>query len=386
MDNVAGIKVVIIFDSFKGCMDSQSAGNAAALGVLDACPNAHVDVIYMADGGEGTLEAIRYATGCQYITCDAHDALLRPVNTGFLWDADGNTAYVELASSCGLPLLDDSESHVMKTTTYGFGECVKAAIEHGACSIICTLGGSATNDLGLGALQALGLRVFTKDRIISHSICGADLADITDFNTEFLDEIKQKCHISFMYDACIPLTGPYGAVNLYAPQKGASAEDLIKLENGVKHVQDIISKCTGISPSEIKGTGAAGGTGYGLGAFLGAKQLSGADTILDICGFNDRIKNSDYILTGEGRCDKQTMQGKAAEAIRRRAAHYQVPVFLLAGSVADREELIKAGFADVIDINAGKPSEINPMLESVATSRLRMAARSLIEITCGKRK
>lgn len=386
MDENADINVVVVFDSFKGCMDSLSAGNAAALGVFDACPNAHVDVIYMADGGEGTLEAIRYATGCQYITCSAHDALLRPVNTGFLWNADCNTAYVELASSCGLTLLDDSERHVTATTTYGFGECVKAAIKHGACSIICTLGGSATNDLGLGALQALGLRVFTKDGIISHPICGADLADITDFNTEFLDEIKQKCHISFMYDACIPLTGPYGAVNLYAKQKGASVEDLFRLEHGMLNTQNIVYENTGVRSSDIKGAGAAGGAGYGLGAFLGADQLSGADTILDICGFNDRIKNSDYILTGEGRCDKQTMQGKAAEAVRRRAAHYQVPVFLLAGSVADREELIKAGFADVIDINAGKPSEINPMLESIAASRLRMAARSLIEITCGKRK
>lgn len=385
------MKVVVAFDSFKGCMGSVAAGEAARMGVLDACPDADVDMICMADGGEGTLEAIYHSfnphgsleperyEGCKFVYADSHDALMRPVNSRFVWDKSKRSACVELAQSAGLTLLKDNERHVLTTSTYGLGECISHALGMGAESITCALGGSATNDLGLGALQALGLRVFGSDGEIKHPVTGSDLIDISGFDASSLNPDISNCSFSFMYDADIPLTGPYGAVRMYARQKGADCDALKLLEKGTAHTAEIIKVTTGFDASDIKGSGAAGGTGFGLAAFLKAVAVGGADKILDLSDFDSRIKDADIILTGEGRSDSQTLQGKCAETVRRRAANYNIPVALLAGGISDRQILVDAGFCEVIDINHDMTTVGNPLLETVASSRLRLAVYNLLK-------
>ncbi len=373
------MKVICAFDSFKGCMTSLEAGEAAKHGMLSAMPGCMVSVMPMADGGEGTIDAIRSMTGGCEVPIRVLDPLIRERKSKYVMDCDSATAYVEIAQCAGLTMLTPDERDAMRTSSYGLGMAMAKAIEAGAKHITICLGGSATNDAALGALQALGLQIYTENGLLNRPVTGADLINITDVDSTALEQLKSQCDITVLYDADIPFCGPMGAVRLYAPQKGVKAEDLDILERGMKNVLEVIERKTGVKAESVKGAGAAGGAGYGLAALAGAKMESGIDYMLSLSDFDAQLAETTIVLTGEGKADIQTLQGKVSAGILSHARKRGVPVWLFAGKVEDREALLNAGFERVVDINAGQDTAQDPMDNTVARRRLENAVRCTAE-------
>ena len=356
------MKLVVAFDSWKGCLTAGQAGRAASDGFASTCSDYLLDVsvLPLADGGEGTLRFISSHIGGKMCPVDAHDALMRPLTAPFLMCRDGKPAVGELASTWGLTLLQPDERNVMQTTTYGFGEQIAAAVAAGATDVTCALGGSATNDAGLGALQALGLQIYMDGELLLRPVTGADLDRITRFDTSALQEKLQGVTLRYLYDARIPFYGEQGAVNLYAAQKGASISDLSLLEDGMENVAVKMNDAVGRNPEDFAGAGAAGGTGGGLAALAGAEPLHGIEYVLDTINFNNIIKGAALVITGEGKADAQTRQGKVPDGVLRRAKAAGVPVVLMAGQIEDREQLEADGYSRVININE---DQLNPSMD-----------------------
>lgn len=373
------MKVICAFDSFKGCMTSLEAGEAAKHGMLSAMPGCMVSVMPMADGGEGTIDAIRSMTGGREVPIRVLDPLIRERKSKYVMDCDSATAYVEIAQCAGLTMLTPDERDAMRTSSYGLGMAMAKAIEAGAKHITICLGGSATNDAALGALQALGLKVYTENGLLNRPVTGADLINITDVDSKALEQLKSLCDITVLYDADIPFCGPMGAVRLYAPQKGVKAEDLNGLERGMENVREVVERKTGVKAESVKGAGAAGGAGYGLAALAGAKMESGIDYMLSLSDFDARLAETSIVLTGEGKADIQTLQGKVSAGILSHARKRGVPVWLFAGKVEDREALLNAGFERVVDINAAQDTAQDPLNNAIAGQRLENAVRCTAE-------
>lgn len=373
------MKVICAFDSFKGCMTSLEAGEAAKHGILSAMLDCMVSVMPMADGGEGTIDAIRSIMGGSEVPIRVLDPLLRERESEYVMDCDGETAYIEMAQCAGLTMLTPDERDAMRTSSYGLGMAMVKAIEAGAKHITICLGGSATNDVAIGTLQALGLKVYTRNGILNRSVTGADLINITDVDSTALEQLKSQCDITVLYDADIPFCGPLGAVRLYAPQKGVKAEDVDGLERGMKNVREVVERKTGIKTASVKGAGAAGGAGYGLAAMAGAKMESGIDYMLSLSDFDAILDETAIVLTGEGKADSQTLQGKVSAGILNHARNRGVPVWLFAGKVEDMEALLNSGFEKVIDINADQDTAQDPMNNATARQRLENAVRRTAE-------
>lgn len=360
-------------------MTSLEAGEAAKRGVMSAMPGCMVSVMPMADGGEGTIDAIRSMTGGREVPIRVLDPLLRERESEYVMDCDSESAYVEMAQCAGLTMLAPDERDAMRTSSYGLGMAMAKAIEAGAKHITICLGGSVTNDAAIGALQALGLQIYTENGLLNRPVTGADLINITDVDSTALEQLKSQCDITVLYDADIPFCGPMGAVRLYAPQKGVKAEDLDGLERGMKNVREVVERKTGIKTASVKGAGAAGGAGYGLAAMAGAKMESGIDYMLSLSDFDAILDETAIVLTGEGKADSQTLQGKVSAGILNHARKRGVPVWLFAGKVEDREALLNAGFEKVVDINAGQDTAQDPMDNTVARRRLENAVRCTAE-------
>lgn len=377
---MGSLRVVVAMDSLKGCLGSAEAGMAVRSGILRACPDAEVTVLEIADGGEGTGAAIRAHLGGEVIRVECHDALGRPSTGKIVILPDGLTAVVELAEAAGLASLSDEERDVMLTSTYGFGEMIAAAITAGARKVICTLGGSATNDAGLGALQALGLRIRdTTGREITHPVTGGDLSVIGSLDVSAMKERLSGISLEFLYDADIDFTGPRGAVAMYSSQKGAGPEDRMELERGMENVARLMCESAGRDVSSIRGAGAAGGTGGAFGLLAGAVARCGIDVVLDAVRFDEVVAGADLAVTGEGRADAQTRQGKAAQGVLGRARRHGVPVALLAGCIVDRVALAADGYSALIDINEGfSATDGDPCNPEIARTRLAAAAGELI--------
>ena len=373
------MKVICAFDSFKGCMTSLEAGEAAKRGVMSAMPGCMVSVMPMADGGEGTIDAIRSMIGGREVPIRVLDPLLRERESEYVMDCDGETAYIEMAQCAGLTMLTPDERDAMHTSSYGLGMVVVKAIEAGAKHITICLGGSATNDAAIGALQALGLKVYTRYGILNRPVTGADLIDIVDVDSTALELLKIQCDITVLYDADIPFCGPMGAARLYAPQKGVKEMDLDGLERGMKNVLEVIERKTGVKAESVKGAGAAGGAGYGLAALAGAKMESGIDNMLSLSDFNAMLDGTAIVLTGEGKADSQTLQGKVSAGILSHARNRGVPVWLFAGKVEDREALLNSGFEKVVDINAGQDTKQDSLNNAIAGQRLENAVKRTAE-------
>ena len=364
-------------------MTSLEAGEAAKRGLMSAMPGCMVSVMPMADGGEGTIDAIRSMTGGREVPIRVLDPLLREHESEYVMDCDGETVYIEMAQCAGLTMLTPGERDAMHTSSYGLGMAMVKAIEAGAKHITICLGGSATNDVAMGALQALGLRVYTRDGILNRPVTGADLINITDVDSTALEQLKSQCDITVLYDADIPFCGPMGAVRLYAPQKGVKAMDLDDLERGMKNVLEVIELKTGVKAASVKGAGAAGGAGYGLAAMAGAKMESGIDYMLSLSDFDAILDETAIVLTGEGKADSQTLQGKVSAGILSHARNRGVPVWLFSGKVENKDALLKAGFGKIIVINAGQDAEQDTAQDSlnnaIARQRLENAVRRTVE-------
>lgn len=376
-------KIVIAIDSFKGCLTSLEAGKAAAEGVHAACPGCEAIVVPVADGGEGVLEVLISATNGRYRTTSAHDPIMELRDARYGISGDGKTAFIEMAAVSGLPLVPAGRRNPMLTTTYGTGELIRDALEHGCRNFIIGLGGSATNDAGLGMLQALGFRFF--DREGSElgnpekgiAICGALMAEITSIDFTSVHPALKEARFTAACDVHNPFFGPDGAALVFSPQKGADREMATELDVAMKRLAGVIRLHTGKDVSDIPGSGAAGGMGGGLLAFLNAELKPGIHLLLDALHFTDKIKDADLIITGEGKADRQTLMGKVPSGIVAEAVKQQIPVVLLAGSIEDVEELNQAGFQGVFSIIPSPTSLEQAMEPSFAQRNIKRTVEQI---------
>lgn len=334
------MKIVCAFDSFKGCMTAKEACHAAASGLRERysfdqvqdTPDAEILCLPMSDGGEGMVECIAEAVDAERVSVMVHDPLMQMIEAQYAVSADGTTAYMEMAAASGLTLVPKDKRNPMLTTTYGVGEMILHAVERGCKRIVMGIGGSATCDGGKGMIEFLNGHLPLPVEIIVAS------------------------------DVSNPLYGENGAAYVFAPQKGASPEQVKLLDEQLRELaRETEAKGFALPNLALHpGAGAAGGLGYGLMAYLGATLQSGIDLLLDTIHFDEQIKGADFILTGEGKSDKQTLMGKVPMGILRRAKKQGIPVHLLSGAIEDAAELAEAGFASARSINENdnRPLEI----------------------------
>ena len=322
------MKVIIAIDSFKGCLSSMEANQAAAEGVRSVCPDAEIIQVPVSDGGEGFLEAFQSAIGGETVDVVVGDPLMRPITATYLLQDE--TAVIEIARASGLPLLTEDERNPLVATSYGTGQLVADAVRRGARHILVGLGGSATSDAGTGMLRAV------KDAFAEKGTW---------------DDIVELKHVSFTIasDVRNPLCGVNGAAHVFAPQKGATPEMVLQLDNRARKFADVSARHFGYDCSTMEGAGAAGGLGYAFLEYLNAKCKSGIQILLDTIRFSELAKGGDLIITGEGSADRQTLMGKLPMGILEHAEG--VPVALIAGRISDHELLSQAGFAHVECIN-----------------------------------
>ena len=331
------MKIVIAMDSFKGSISSIEAGNAAAAGILRAIPRADIKVYPVADGGEGTVDALVSGLNGKYRTVTVSDPLGRPIQAqyGILPD---HTAVIEMAAASGLPLLSASERNPMLTTTYGFGEMIADAIYQDCRRFILGIGGSATNDCGIGCLQALGFGFYDKDgKPVSYGAKG--LSEIHSITFERMIPELRECQFHVACDVTNPLCGENGCSKVFAPQKGADAAMIAEMEQSMQHFSALVKGYLPDADPNLPGSGAAGGLGFALRTFLNADLNSGIEVISSQTGIEAAIQNANIVITGEGRLDLQTVMGKVPIGIAKIAKKYDLPVIAFCGCVGDGAEI-----------------------------------------------
>lgn len=364
--------ILIAPGAFKHSLTAAQAGAAIARGLHQS--GIHLPLVQMpiADGGNGTLDAF-LAQGGERIEVEVTDPLLRPVRAAYGRLADG-TAVIEMALASGIELLHAAERDPFRATTYGTGQLMQHALEHGARRFIIGMGGSATNDGGAGALQALG--VYFADTSGKNIAPGnAALGNIVSLHTSQLDPRWQTCDLLFATDVDNPALGEHGATAVFAPQKGASSRDLPRLEANLTHYFQQIRHWRGMDVTTLAGGGAAGAMAAGLMAFLGGRIASGIELLLAHNHFDDHLQQAALVITGEGQLDSQTLHGKGPLGIAQRARACGVPTLALVGSLNTEDEgLHEAGFQAVLPI-MDKPMPLETALERAEELLERAALR-----------
>lgn len=340
-------KIILAFDSFKGSASSLQLAEAAAEGVREVLPDCRTVVFPIADGGEGTVDALRSAMHARTVTCSVTGPLGEPLGASYA--LAGTTALIELASAAGLTLVPEERRNPLRTTTFGVGQLIADAMSRGCRHIVLGLGGSATNDAATGILAALGYRFLDSDGQELPPV-GASLAKIAEIDSRNALPALRDVQFTLVCDVANPFCGPDGAAAVYAPQKGASPDDVAVLDAGMKHYSSVLKKLTGRDISAVPGAGAAGGVAGGLLPFLNASIRSGIDTVLDLLHFDDALDGASLVITGEGRIDAQSSMGKAVGGILARAKARRVPVVAFAGQVADASALLDNGLAAAVCI------------------------------------
>lgn len=343
------MKIVLAIDSFKGSLTSTEAGKAVEESILQIHPDWQTDIIPIADGGEGMLTVMLNAAQGKRQTLWAHNPCMELTQTEYGISADGTTAFIEMATISGLPLIREEQRNPMKTTSYGTGELIRDALEKGCTRFIIGIGGSATNDAGTGMLQALGFR-FLNEKGEPLGQGGEILSEIKSIDTSGICPLLKNAHFTVACDVKNPFYGPEGAAHVFARQKGADDTMISVLDKGMRSFAQVIQKETGKDIAHIPGSGAAGGMGGGMMAFLQAELKSGADLLLDISLFKERATGADLIITGEGRIDKQSLMGKIPGKILEKGRELGIPVVALAGCAENKAWLEKAGFIKIYDI------------------------------------
>lgn len=326
------MKILIAPDSFKGSLTAREAADNIEKGILKVYPGAEIYNLPLADGGEGTVDALIYATGGRKIYKEVTGPLGDPVKACFGILGNENIAVIETAAASGLVLVPAGKADPLKATSFGTGELIKAALDEGVDKIIIGLGGSATVDGGVGLVQALGIG-FKDSSGKEAGFGGAALAGIKRIDSSNLDIRVRDVEFIIASDVSNPLYGPDGAAYVFGPQKGATPEMVKLLDAGLQNLARVIKKETGKEVARLSGAGAAGGIGAALLAFLDARMKSGIDLILEIYDFDNILREVDLVITGEGRLDRQTLMGKAPFGVAKRANKFNIPVIALAGSV-----------------------------------------------------
>lgn len=341
-------KIVVAVDSFKGSASSGEIARAAAEGIHGVAPDCEVVRVPVGDGGEKTIDALIETTAGRYVECRVHGPLDKKIDARYGILPDG-TAAIEVAAAAGLTLISESERNPLYTSTYGVGEMVADAIGRGCRNFLIFLGGSATNDAATGMLDALGYRFIGVDGLPLVPN-GAMLTYIRHIDSAHVIPQLSGCNFTAACDVRNPFYGQDGASFVFAPQKGASPEDVRTLDDGLHNFAAVLRDATGIDVSAMPGAGAAGGMGGGMAAILGAELKPGIEMVLDAIGFDRIIENADLVITGEGRIDPQTVMGKTPYGIMLRAQRQGIPTIAIGGSVTETDALTGAGFAAVLPI------------------------------------
>ena len=341
------MKFLFASDSFKGTLTSDQTIELltkAAEEVFGSCETSGVPV---ADGGEGTTDAVVKARSGEIITVPVHGPLME-MEQGFYGRLSDTEAILEMAAASGLPMVPEEKRNPLNTTTYGTGELLKAALDAGYTEIAIAIGGSATNDGGMGFASALGIRFLDQEGNVLEGR-GENLEKVAHIDMSGLDPAVQKAHFTVMCDVTNPLCGPNGATYTFGKQKGGTPEILDRLEKGMQNYRDVIIREFGINPDEIQGSGAAGGLGAALKVFLHAEMKSGIETVLDLIDFDARLEGVDLVVTGEGRTDWQSCFGKVMQGVGDRSAKHQVPVAALCvGLGPDYEKIYAHGIRSIM--------------------------------------
>lgn len=348
------LKIIVAFDSFKGCISAEEACNAASDGILSVCPRADVVRLPLSDGGEGLVGCVRRMLPVVDIDLTVHGPLMDVVHCSYVLSPDGKTAYMEMAAASGLTLVAEDKRNPLDTTTYGVGEMIADAVGRGCERIVMGIGGSATCDAGEGMLKAL------RDNDCLHTSCKFIVAcDVTN-----------------------PLYGENGAAYVFAPQKGATPGQVILLDNRLRAFARKTEKAGIASPgmAHYPGAGAAGGLGYAFLAYLNAELQSGIDIMLDIARFDEAIRDADMVITGEGKSDAQTLMGKVPCGVQEHCRRAAVPVWLLSGTIDDRASVLSSLFDCVHSINENDSRPFAELLQpQVAKENIGRAVKRLME-------
>ena len=357
------MRIVVAPDSFKGSVSALGVAEAMESGIRRVFPDADVRKIPIADGGEGTVEALVSATGGADRSVDVTGPMGERVTAHWGILGDGKTAVIEMAAASGLPLVAADKRDPRLATTFGTGELIRAALDAGLRKIIIGIGGSATNDGGTGMARALGVR-FTGHDGKELSDGGAALADLREIHLADIDPRLNETEITVACDVDNPLCGPRGASAVFGPQKGATPDAVEALDKALAHFAACARAATSRDVAELPGAGAAGGLGAGLLFFTAAKLRPGVEIVLDAVGFADIVKAADFVITGEGRTDFQTAFGKAPVGVAKVAKRFGVPVFCLSGGLGEGADDVLALGIDATMSICDKPMTLDDCMSA----------------------
>jgi glycerate 2-kinase len=343
------MKILIAPDKFKGTLNAREVAQNIAKGLLDVLPDARIEIVPMADGGEGTAEAVCDARGCSWLECKAHDPLGREINARYGWIEQEKLAVMEMSEAAGMRRLSESKRDPIRATTFGVGEMILDATKRRANEIIIGLGGSATNDGGFGMARALGFRFFAEAKELIGAV--TDLQNLTKIQRPVVAGVSpanstmqparlpSQLKIIAAVDVKNPLLGENGATRVFGPQKGASKSDLDNLERALTRLAKVVATEFGSDYRDQPGAGAAGGLGFGLLSFCGATIQPGFEVVAKAVSLEAKMKNADLVITGEGSLDRQTLEGKTPAGIARLARKLHKPVFAIVGRATQAREL-----------------------------------------------
>ena len=371
-------RVVIASDSFKGSLSSAQVADSIEQGLKSVCPDIECIKLSVADGGEGTVEALMDSLGGELIKCRVHDPLMRLIDASYVILGDGKTALLEMATASGLPLLAKEERNPLKTSTFGTGELIADALDRGCTSFLLGLGGSATNDGGMGCFEALGYRFLDSEGKLLRG-CGENLCKVSVIDSSSVHPLLLEASFTVACDVDTPFCGPKGAAFVFAPQKGANPQQVQELDRGLAHFAEVIKYSTGRDISQVAGSGAAGGLGGGLLAFSRACLKPGIEMVLEAIGFDRIIEGADAVITGEGRIDFQTFKGKTPFGVMSHAAAKGIPVYAIGGCVDLSGVEDSSAFKRIVPAVSGEYDLEYVMRTEVARSNVASAAASLAE-------
>ena len=380
------MKFLIAPDKFKGALNAREVAENIAKGLRDVMSDADIEIVPMADGGEGTAEAICSARDCSWLYCKAHDALGREIDARYGWIASEKLAVMEMSEAAGMKRLQPRELNPEIATTFGVGEMILDAACRGASEIIIGLGGSATNDGGFGMARALGFQFFSDANELIGDI--SRLRDLTKIKAPVAagvspanartqpTRLPPQLKIIAAVDVKNPLLGENGATRVFGPQKGVRENEIDILEGALARLADVVAKEFGVDYRNEPGAGAAGGLGFGLMSFWGAKIRPGFDVVAEAVGLETKIKDADIVITGEGSLDRQTLQGKTPAGVARLARKLGKPVFAMVGRATNDPEV--RGIFDAVyeNVRSGMSQEQNMKR---AAELLRQNARELAQ-------
>lgn len=367
------VKILIAPDKFKESLSALKVADSIEKGILKVFPKAVIVKVPMADGGEGTVESLVDATGGKIIKTNVKDPLFRDIESFYGILGDGKTAVIEMAAASGLYLLKDYERNPMITTTYGTGQLIKDALDRGCRRFIIAIGGSATNDGGAGMATVLGVKFYDKDGI-EIGLGGGELSKIYSIDTSNIDDRLKECEFIVACDVANPLIGENGASRVYGPQKGATKEMVEVLDKNLEHYGKLLEKYFNKKIIDVPGSGAAGGLGAGLMAFLNAQLKNGIEIIIETLKLEEKIKEADIVISGEGKIDFQTAFGKTISGIAKLCKKHNKPLIVIAGTVEDIENLYEIGVSSIFSI-VEKPMSLEDAIKNTSTLLEKSAER-----------